>query len=127
LLKDKSHHNLREAQDLACQLENNLKLCELDDLSVVDSLQDEVINLSLTHDIFINEINTTEKEESPTIHIDDIDEWDLPSENPIIKKWYTGFSDMRDVEIHSQDFMSEYFWDQHFEEEVDVPTPQQND
>jgi hypothetical protein len=47
LLKDKSPKNIREAQDIAFQLEDSLKLCKFDDLFPIDSLQDKVKNLSL--------------------------------------------------------------------------------
>jgi hypothetical protein len=36
-----------------------------------------------------------------------------PVKIPIKRKWSTGFSNMKDVEMHSQDFMSEDLVDQH--------------
>jgi hypothetical protein len=90
--------NLRKAQDTACQLEDSLKFCEPDDFSQIISLQDEITDLALTHDILINNIDIMEEEEPPTKQLDMDDMEDLPCKIPI--KWSTRFSNTKDVDMH---------------------------
>jgi hypothetical protein len=91
LLRDKSPEDLRKAQDIACQLEDNLNSCEPNDFSQVISLQDEVMDLANTHDILINKIDIMEEEEPPTKKPVMGDEEDLPCKIPRKRKWSTNF------------------------------------
>jgi hypothetical protein len=61
LLRNKFPRDLREAQSLACQLENNIKWYEPTTISQVDSIQDEIVNFRQIHEIQVNDINIMEE------------------------------------------------------------------
>jgi hypothetical protein len=60
-LKDKFPKTLKEAQDFASQIENNLDSCELHDPPMASALEEKIMNLALSHKTLMTKVNALDE------------------------------------------------------------------